>query len=145
MRIPLRRRLLVAAALAALSATPSAQAAVMFTGVSYTQAFNPLPISPETVSLQSTTPWMDDTAASPTNSGIVGWYLYHTLDPGATEDGTDGHNRFRISPGTSGTGSFYSFGSTGSSDRALGDVGSTTIASNPPGVQDIYTGLRLTN
>src|SRR4051812_8396044 len=118
--------------LALLGASSSASASVMFNGIAYSQNFDSLPISPENVSLQPAQKWQDDTTAVPGSIiSIPGWYLYHALDPGVAEDGTNGHQRFRITSGGTGTGSFYSFGSTGNSDRALGDIGSTTIAQNP--------------
>jgi len=122
----------------------------------YTQDFDSLPTSPENANLETqATPqkWADDTSPSTNVISIPGWYLYHPLSPSGTpaEVGTNGHQRFRVQSGQTGTGSFYSFGGgtnasvNPNTDRALGDVGSTTIASNSPGDQNIYTGLKLIN
>jgi hypothetical protein len=91
---------------------------------------------------------VDDTAAPPAGQfSIAGWYLYHALQPTGTEVGANGHQRLRAGTGSQNTGAFWSFGATGSTERAIGDVGSTTIAQNPgTGTdQNIYWGLRLTN
>jgi hypothetical protein len=144
--------LLCAAAGAAVSVWNSqASASVPYNTVGslYSQNFDTLPTTPENASLQTTAAWIDDTSPTPANSSsIQGWYLYHGLNPG-TESGTDGHQRLRASPGNSNTGSFFSFGSTGSGERALGSIGSTTVATNPGAIpQDLsfmYTALRLTN
>ena len=76
--------------------------------------------------------WKDDDPAPPAgNWSIAGWYLYHFLQPTGTEVGFNGHQRMRAGPGSQNTGAFWSFGSTGSTERALGDVGSTTIGIIP--------------
>jgi hypothetical protein len=144
-----RNRATLAALTAALFVPAAANAAVMYTinGSTYTQNFDSLPITPENANIETATvpmKWADDTTPTANIVSIPGWYLYHAVAP-ASEGGTNGHQRMRITSGSSTTGAFYSFGSTGSTERALGDVGSTTIASNPPGDQNIYTGLRLTN
>src|SRR5687768_13259203 len=145
---------LIAAVIAATAVVPflnEAQGQVSYStpGSIYSQNFDSLPNAPENVSLGTTANgfgWTDDNAAPPINQfSIVGWYLYHPTDQAAGEGGVNGHQRLRIGAGTATTGSFMSFGSSGSTDRALGDVGSTTIAQNPPGYQDIYIGLRLRN
>ena len=155
-------RVLRGAALAAaigavtfLGTRHAAATIILNPGVNYTQDFDSLPTSPENANLEtSATPmkWADDggsAGAGFTTITIPGWYLYHPLSP--AENGTNAHQRFRIQSGQSGTGSFYSFGGgtnvsvNPNSDRALGDVGSTTIASNSPGDQNIITALRLTN
>jgi hypothetical protein len=48
----------------------------------------------------------------------------------------------RITSGTSNTGSFYSFGASGSTERALGDIGSSTTTS---GGAPLVFGARFTN
>jgi len=72
--------------------------------------------------------------------------LYHpTLQ---TEGGFNGHQRFRNGSGSSGTGSFYSFGASGSTERALGDVGANTLAPDGQTGNDagnLYLALRLSN
>src|SRR5215207_539177 len=112
----------------------------------YFQNFDSLPLSPENTSLGTTANaagWIDDSAMPAVNQiSIPGWYLYHPTDQSAQEGGVNGHQRFRVGPGTANTGSFWSFGASGSTDRALGDVGSTTLGANG---SDIYIGLRITN
>lgn len=117
-------------------------------GSAYLQDFDSLPNAPENTSLEalaSPMQWMDDTTPAAGIISIPGWYLWHPKVP-ASENGFNDHQRLRIGPGSQNTGAFWSFGSTGSSERALGDVGSTTIADNPgSGPVDIYIGLRLRN
>ena len=68
--------------------------------------------------------WRDDTTQG-VNASVPGWYLDHRLDPSGTEDGFNGHQRFRAGPGEN-TGAFYSFGTnTSDTDRALGNIAST--------------------
>jgi hypothetical protein len=134
-------------AIAALAIPATASVSYNTPGIPYLQNFNTFPITPENASLQTTTPWVDDTAATATNTGLVGWYLFHPIAQ-ATEGGSNQHQRFRVTPGTQNTGSFYSFGSTGNNDRALGDITSNTL-SNVPGAgivdTDVFIALRLTN
>src|SRR5439155_16946766 len=64
------------------------------------------------------------------------------LLPSGTEIGSNGHQRFREGPGQN-TGSFWGFASAASaSDKALGDIGSTTTA---PDGANLDIGLRLLN
>ena len=137
------------AALAFAIIMPAARASVLYATPNslYTQNFDSLPITPENASLQTTVPWIDDSTSSATQTSIPGWYLWHALNPGA-ESGTNGHQRLRIGTGSGNTGSFYSFGATGATERALGSVGSTTIATNPGVTNEdtrVLTALRLTN
>jgi hypothetical protein len=131
-----------------LAAFPNAQAAVSYStaGSTYFQDFNSLPTAPENVSLGTTVNgagWIDDTASPAGNQvSIVGWYLYHPIDISGGEGGVNGHQRMRIGAGTVNTGAFMDFGSSGNTDRALGNVGSTTTG---PNNSDIYIGLRLNN
>ncbi len=115
-------------------------------GATYSQNFDSLPSAPENVSLgASPIGWVDDTTTPGASQfSILGWYLYHpTLQ---TEGGANGHQRMRIGPGSSNTGAFWSFGSSGSTERALGDIGSNTLTPTPPTPPlDIYMGLRLQN
>ena len=86
--------------------------------------------------------WINDTAAPAAgNFSIVGWYLFHPAS--LTEGGSDGHQRVRITAGSSNTGSFYSYGSSGSTERSLGSLVSSTTVPSTPGQQ--YIGMRLTN
>ena len=85
-------------------------------GSAYTQNFNSLPSS-------STLNWSD-------NSSIAGWYVTDEKNSGSVD----------IVPGTgsSNTGNSYSFGSSSSSERAMGYLGS--------GTQDYYNcAIRLVN
>lgn len=119
----------------------AAQAAVSFTGSPYTQNFDSLPIAPANVSLQTTAPWADDVAAPSGQTSIAGWYLWHPTAP-ASEGGANGHQRFRIQDGSQNAGAFYSFGSSGNTDRALGSLSSGSLAATGA---ESYIGLRLRN
>ncbi len=125
-------------------------AAVIYStpGSTYSQNFDSLPITPQNTSLgASPTGWTDDNSAPGSgNFSIVGWYLYHPMSQ--SEGGANGHQRMRIGAGTANTGAFMSFGASGSTDRALGDVGSTTLAANPMAPATgtpIYWAMRVTN
>jgi hypothetical protein len=111
-------------------------------GSAYVQDFNSLPISPENTSLGGTPAgWIDDTTTPGANQySILGWYLYHPTS--VTEGGASGNQRFRISSAPGNTGSFYSFGASGSTERALGAIGANTLAPDNSGM---YIGLRLHN
>src|SRR6266581_2683044 len=129
---------------------PSVYGSVSYTtpGSSYLQNFDSLPNTPENVSLgNSPIGWTDDNAVPGAgNFSIVGWYLYHPTM--TTEGGFNGHQRFRNGTGSSGTGAFYSFGSSGSNERALGDVGANTLAPDGQTGNDagnLYIALRLSN
>lgn len=121
-----------------------AQASVLYSGGSYVQNFDSLPNAPENVNLQtqaSPMMWQDDTTATSSIISIPGWYLYHPTFQ--NEGGTNGRQRMRIGAGTANTGAFMSYGSSGSGERALGDLGSNTLNATVGG--DVYIGLRLTN
>jgi hypothetical protein len=142
------RRNVVAMAAALLTFTTQLQAAVSYSTAEsiYFQNFDSLPNTPENITLGTTASgagWTDDSSTPGANQfSIPGWYLYHPVDQSAGEGGVNGHQRFRIGAGTVNTGAFMSFGVSGSTERALGDVGSTTLAANGA---DIYIGLRLRN
>ncbi|MBD2533486.1 DUF4347 domain-containing protein [Nostoc flagelliforme FACHB-838] len=85
--------------------------AASFTGTSYSQNFNLLANSGTSI------PWTND-------STISGWYATATS--------------YNAVNGNSNTGALYSFGSTSSTERALGSVASDTTGT-------IYYGLRLQN
>ena len=123
-----------------LAAASSGSVVYDTTGATYTQNFDSLPTTPTNTSLgNSPAGWIDDTTTPGTGQfSILGWYLYHPTS--VTEGGANGHQRMRISTGSSTTGAFYSFGS--GSDRALGDVGANTLAANG---DNLYYALRLTN
>ncbi|HEX3599702.1 MAG TPA: PEP-CTERM sorting domain-containing protein [Lacipirellulaceae bacterium] len=126
------------------------QAAVIYSTPSstYSQNFDTLPSSPQNVSLgASPAGWTDDNGAPAAgNFSIIGWYLYHPISQ--SEGGANGHQRMRVGAGTVNTGAFMSFGASGSTERALGDVGSTTLAANPTAPATgtpIYWALRVNN
>jgi len=122
----------------------AARGAVLYSTAAstYSQNFDSLPTTPENVSLGNTpTGWTDDNAAPAAgNFSIVGWYLFHPTSQ--TEGGFNNHQRMRITSGNTTTGSFYSFGSSASTDRALGDIGSSTTTS--AGAPLVF-GARFTN
>jgi hypothetical protein len=95
---------LALAVLAAVNVLPVSHAAVNFTGT-YAQNFDTLTTS------TSSTAWSND-------STLPGWYLFNQTASGTAITGYVG------GAGAGTTGSFYSFGATGASDRALGGLGS---------------------
>ncbi|HEX3601468.1 MAG TPA: PEP-CTERM sorting domain-containing protein [Lacipirellulaceae bacterium] len=130
----------LAASLLVIAFHAESRGSISYTAINstYTQDFNTLPQSPSTFG-NSPAGWTDDSTSPGSNFSIPGWYLYHSTSQ--TEGGFNGHQRFRTGTGNSGTGSFYSFGVGGTndiSDRALGDVTSSTISTS-------YFALRLTN
>jgi hypothetical protein len=139
-------RAIIVCALPKLAASAVAAIAYTIPESTYLQNFDSLPNTPQNVSLGTTASgagWIDDTVTPAVGQfSIPGWYLYHPIDQSAGEGGVNGHQRLRIGAGTSGTGAFMSFGVSGSTDRALGDVGSTTLGANG---SDLYIGLRLRN
>ncbi len=152
LRTSLGAMAVAAASVLALGADAHA-AGVSYSSASsvYSQDFNGLPTSPENASLQATAPWTDDMEPAAGRTTIPGWYLYHPTQQ--TEGGTNGHQRMRIGTGSANTGAFWSFGSSGSSDRALGGVGADTLstpqnADPAPATQEesqMYIGLLLVN
>jgi hypothetical protein len=127
--------------------SPDVLASITYTtpGSLYSQNFDSLPNTPENVSLgTSPTGWVDDTASPGAGQfSIVGWYLYHLTSQ--SEGGANGHQRVRIGAGTANTGAFMSYGSSGSTDRALGDLGSNTLSGNNAPTNDIWFGFRVSN
>lgn len=143
----IRSTLLAGYAASVLATHPSiALAAVPYStpGSSYTQNFDSLPNSPNNASLVGQSKeWQDDTSSPAVGHiSIPGWYLWHPLVPDGGEDGFNGHQRLRITTGSSTTGTFYSFGANASTERALGSLVSTTLADNG---DSMFMGLRLTN
>jgi len=132
------------------SLTYPATASVSYTtpGSPYVQNFDSLPNSPENVSLgNSPIGWTDDNASPGAgNFSVVGWSLYYPTT--TTEGGFNGHQRFRNSGAPGNTGSFYSFGASGATERALGDIGANTLAPDGQTGNDagnLYIALRLFN
>jgi len=117
-------------------------------GAAYSQDFDSLPNTPQNTSLGSSPAgWIDDTTSPGASQfSILGWYLYHPT--ATTEGGANSHQRLRIGAGTATTGAFMSWGASGSTDRALGDLGASTLAPEAPGSADggnLYIALRLYN
>lgn len=120
-------------------------------GSTYFEDFDSLPIdAPNNANIETVyvNGWVDDsTTVANTSVGVPGWYLYHPIEPGATppalpENGSNGHQRFRFGPAAN-TGSFWAFGSHATTpEKALGSIGSTTIAANNA---NMYMALRLVN
>ncbi len=126
-----------------LGLAPEIRASVSYStpGATYSQDFDSLPASPTGPLGDSPLGWIDDTTTPGTGQySLLGWYLYHPL--AAAEGGANGHQRFRIIYAPGNVGSFYSFGSSGSSDRALGSIGANTLAVDGGAM---YIGLRLHN
>ncbi|HWA29022.1 MAG TPA: ExeM/NucH family extracellular endonuclease [Lacunisphaera sp.] len=98
--------------------TPTSQ--IAYTGGSYATSFDSLP-STGTVTLASAGPLGLD--AAPINAGnLGGWSLAKYAGSGSVA-------LFRIESGSGTSGSVYSFGSTSSSERALGSLSSGTTIS----------------
>lgn len=125
-------------------------------GISYSQAgsvysenFDSLPIVfSGNSNIQTLYPsgWIDDSPGEENVSiGVPGWYLYHPVVPTSgtpVETGFNGHQRMRFGPGAN-TGGFWAFGlSADDPEKALGSVGSTTVAANGA---PLYRALRLVN
>jgi hypothetical protein len=144
---------LVLALAATWALAKHAPAAIILTDpeATYTQDFNGFPLdAPNGTSIETVYPngWQDDTTTVASDHiSLPGWHLYHPLSP-AAENGTNGHQRLRIGNGGN-TGSFWAFaitppGGTASAnpEKALGNIGSNTIADN--GV-NVYMGLQVIN
>jgi hypothetical protein len=139
-----------ALAIAILIAHPSfLRAAILYStaGSTYSENFNGLPTdmpdSPNSIQSVYVNGWQDDTTTvSGDHVSAPGWYLWHPLDPSGTEDGTNHHQRLRNGAGQN-TGAFWAFSNTATdSDKALGSIGSTTVAANN---DSMFIALRLTN
>jgi|GEM_PF-697376 len=100
---------------------------VSFTG-SYTQIFDTLAKTGTSLG------WTNDLT-------LAGWSLFRQPMPGTAL------STYATSDGSSSTGSFVSYGSTGSTDRALGGVGSGGVYFGSPGSGSIagWVALALTN
>jgi hypothetical protein len=135
---------LFAALAAALALANEATAAIIYStpGSTYSQNFDTLPNTPTDATVQASRPWNDDTTQTASNTSIPGWYLYHVTSQ--AEGGANMHQRIRFGAGAANTGSFWSYGSAGSAERALGSLASNTTAAVADGGEQ-YIGLRLTN
>jgi hypothetical protein len=103
-RTPVVRLLLALAALAASHTAAQAQLCVFLTGPSYLQNFNTLPTSG---------------TSNNSNSLPQGWAF--------SEAGTGGTLTFTADNGSLATGNTYSYGGSGNSDRAFGELTSGTV------------------
>ena len=111
-----RSFLVGAVALGLLPAVP-VSAQILLSSGSYTQNFDSLAIS-------GSPPWTD-------NSTLPGWYASKSASPNAVTN-------YLTGAGAANTGAIYSFGDSGSGERALGSIGSGT-----PG--NFAYGVRFTN
>lgn len=106
--------------LAAVAMTAGLPAQQSFTGGTYTQNFDGLPAT-GTFALVGNGPHA--LSAAPINAtGLTGWSL-------AKYAGSGANATFLVSTGSANNGAAYSYGSTSSSDRALGSVGSGSVIS----------------
>jgi hypothetical protein len=115
------------AAFAAMTVTIDADAAIsLTTNAAYTQNFDSLAAS------GTSNTWAND-------STIAGWSLFNKTPAAITTYISDA--------GTNTTGSFFSYGSTGSSERALGGLGSggTYFGSPASGAVAGWTAVSFTN
>lgn len=113
-------KLMAIAMLAVVGATANAQSIFNYNvnGGVYSQNFN-------TLNTSSSAAWSNN--ASFPFSGMTGWSAWRAGSAGisGSRDATSANNTAIVaSDGNSNTGALYSFGSFGSSDRALGNVGS---------------------
>lgn len=116
-----REKLMMAVCAAmGLSASTAAMGQISYTtvGGTYFQDFDTLASTGTTIS------WTD-------NSTLLGWYAAKQTPSGPLAT-------YVVGDGSSNSGQVYSFGTTGSSDRALGSVGSGTPVT-------IYYGMQLVN
>ncbi|MFG6432480.1 PEP-CTERM sorting domain-containing protein [Roseateles sp. LYH14W] len=103
---------LTALALAALAALPAhAAVSLIATDLDYSETFDTLASATSSTNIA----WAND-------STLAGWSLFNR--PNGTAAPT-----YRGDDGNSNTGHFFSYGSTGNSDRALGSIGSGGAAS----------------
>lgn len=102
---------------AALNVNTVVAGRLSYKGGTYTQNFDTLPASGTTTFTGLTAPF--DLAAAPANAaGMPGWTLASTVGTPSLIAGT----------GSGNAGAAYSFGASGSTERALGSVGSGSVA-----------------
>jgi hypothetical protein len=152
-------RFLLAAAVVGLPAVAvhRVQAAISYltAGSTYSEHFDSLPANTESnANLESgATPpnedyaegWQDDVdfITSPQDDiSVPGWHLRHPISP-STENGFNGFQRYRQGAGAN-AGAFYGFATpdASESEKALGSIGTTTVAANNA---FMYMGLQLVN
>lgn len=109
----------------ALVVASESRAAISFTG-SYSQNFDALAIT------GSANAWAND-------STLAGWHLFNSAGAGIPT--------YRAAMGSEAVGAFYSFGSAGATERALGGVGAGTVYFGSPasGAAAGYIAVALMN
>lgn len=120
---------LFALAGAGMASVAVGQSIAPITGTSYSQNF-------DTLAFSGNPAWNNNTG-----SPLLGWSVYRTNSGGVNsirDSSTNNSTAYVAGDGSSSTGALYSFGSAGSSERALG-----TVASGPTG--DFNTLLILRN
>ena len=117
--VPLLAFAIVALLLSATSQTAYSRPAAISLGTTYTQNFDSLSNS------GTANPWVND-------STLIGWYAAQAGGSAPTL------STYRADNGTSTAGALYSYGTTSSTERALGSLGSGT-----PG--NLYYGVLLQN
>jgi autotransporter-associated beta strand protein len=92
-----------------------------------------------TITTGSAQPWTNDTTLTPADSTLNGWSLFNFLNAPITT--------YNAGTGSSSAGSFYSFGATGVTERALGGVasGGTYFGSPASGAVAGYITFAATN
>lgn len=138
--------------------TPYLQALALVAGSLTIPAFGQISLTPGNLtysqdfdSLLTTTTaenWTDNAGTTSANDapklvGLPGWYAASFLSASATEVNPGYTPLIRGGTGSSATGSFFSFGSTGSSDRALGTLPSDAITAAGAGA--LRLGVRFVN
>ena len=104
----------------ALSLAAGLHAQIPYAGGAYVQDFDSLPSS-GSFTLSGPGPFALDGA--PVNaSGLAGWSF-------AKHAGSGSNATFFVSPGSGTSGGTYSYGATGNTERALGALGSGSVAS----------------
>lgn len=104
------------------SLVSAASAAVSYRGGVYAQDFDTLATASGPLNLNN---WQDDVT-------LAGWYRRGTSD--GTPEGDLATLRYRVSNGVASSGSLYSYGAYGSTDRALGFMCSSNIVAMSMGV-----------
>lgn len=149
-------------AVATLFHAGQATAAILYTtpGADYTQNFDTLPNNANGQSPNAslgttgtaTYGWRNDfTGSTAGNYSIEGWHLLHPTNATGTagvdqEGGYNGNQRLRFGTGSSGTGSFYSFGSSSATtERALGMVNSNTMSGTTASSMPMFMGAAIRN
>lgn len=121
-------RMAVWLAAGGLAVTARAHISYTVPGPIYAESFDTLPFAPN----NGSSSWTD-------NGTLPGWYLVNSLNNTPVDIG--------ISRGDTTTGRFYSFGSIGDPERALGGIGSggTYFGSPASGALAGYWGVKIQN